>query len=38
MITCIFDSKIGKLSLKKKEKRRKEKKRNKAFNFFFSFR
>ena len=31
MITCIFESKIGKLSLKKKEKRRKEKKRNKAF-------
>ena len=36
MITCIFDSKIGKLSLKKKEKRRKEKKGNKAFHFFFS--
>lgn len=36
MITCIFDGKIGKLSLKKKEKRRKEKKGNKAFHFFFS--
>lgn len=33
MITCIFDSKIGKLSLKKKEKKRKE---IKLFIFFFS--
>lgn len=35
MITCILDSKIGKLSLKKKEKRRKEKKRKEIKLFIF---